>query len=157
MKGHERHVVFLPPRAVEILKETKQLGGAYAFPSPQRTNRALSNMAMATVIRRMNESDAKPIWVDPKYGSAATVHGFRASFSSWAYEVAQRLRPELAREDVIEACLAHQETNRVKAAYSRARFDDDRRELLGMWTVFIDSKPASLHDIARAKSKRKAA
>jgi hypothetical protein len=44
-----------------------------------------------------------------------TVHGLcRATFNTWAHETAA------ARPDVIEACLAHKEADRVKAAYNRA-------------------------------------
>jgi hypothetical protein len=60
----------------------------------------------------------------------------------------------LAREDVIEACLAHSEGNRVKAAYSRSKFDAERRELLALWREFIDSEPAQVLDIAQGQAKR---
>jgi integrase len=135
MKGGEMHVVFLPARAVEILREAKKLGSAFCFPSPQNNAKPLSTMAMANVLRRLKVDDR------------ATVHGMRASFSTWAYESCQRQRPDLAREDVIECCLAHGEGNKVKAAYSRSKFDDDRRELLALWSTFVDSKPAPVVDI----------
>jgi hypothetical protein len=54
----------------------------------------------------------------------------RASFSTWAYETGA------ARGDVIEAALAHRETDRIKAAYSRANFDVERRSLLIAWARY---------------------
>lgn len=154
MKAGEQHQVFLPPRAVAILEAARALGGAYCFPSPMDAKRPLSNMAMAALIDRMNEATGKPRWVDPKLGRPATVHGFRSSFSAWAYEVAQRSKPELARPDVVEACLAHRESNLVKASYNRAGFDADRRELLALWSTFIDSKPGALLDFEQAQAKK---
>ena len=145
MKAKEAHSVFLPKRAVEILVETKKLGSVYCFPSPVDNDKPLSNMAMLTLMNRMKV--------------AATVHGFRSSFSTWGYQSAARSRPELARRDVIEACLAHVEGNQVVAAYNRAKYHDDQRELLKLWSDFLDSKPAKVLDIApgKAKKSRKAA
>lgn len=127
MKGGERHVVHLAPRAVEIVRRMAELGGAYVFPSPLNTARPLSNMAMLNVLRRMG--------VDRQ----TTVHGLcRATFSTWAYETGA------ARPDVIEACLAHREADRVKAAYNRAQFAAERRALLQAWVDYLDGRaPAS--------------
>jgi len=33
---------------------------------------------------------------------------------------------------------AHEEKNRVRAAYNRAQFNDERRALLEMWASFLD-------------------
>ena len=66
-----------------------------------------------------------------------TVHGLcRACFSTWAYETGA------ARPDVIEATLAHRESDRVKAAYMRADFARDRAALLLAWTNVIDFQRA---------------
>lgn len=56
-----------------------------------------------------------------------TVHGFRKTFSTWANETGA------ARPDVIEACLAHAESNRVRAACNLAEFATERRALLAAW------------------------
>jgi len=151
MKAGEPHTVFLTGRAAAILAETKKLDSVYCFPSPVNEKQPLSNMAMLNVLKRF------------KVDGRTTVHGMRSAFSSWAYESCQRQRPDLARQDVIEACLAHQEANKTKAAYSRSRFDDDRRELLQLWSAFIDSAPAKVIDItpgkrdaARSKGSRRA-
>lgn len=62
----------------------------------------------------------------------------RATFSIWANETGA------ARPDVIEACLAHEEGNRVRAAYNRARFNDERRALLAAWAEYLQREPAEL-------------
>jgi hypothetical protein len=43
---------------------------------------------------------------------------------------------------VIEACLAHEETNRVRAAYNRAQFAEERRSLLAAWAEYLQREPA---------------
>jgi integrase len=123
MKAGEEHVVHLAPRALQILAEAMALGGVYIFPSPQDKSRPLSNMAMLNVLRRMKIQDK------------TTVHGVcRATFSTWAYETGA------ARPDVIEACLAHREADRVKRAYNRSQFTTDRKALLLRWADYLDGK-----------------
>lgn len=122
MKGDEVHTVHLAPRAVEILKAQRELGSPWAFPSPTKEGRPLSNMGMLVMLRRMGRKDI-------------TVHGFRASFSTWANET------NTARPDVIEACLAHRENDRIRAAYNRSKFLADRRALLLAWADFVEPAP----------------
>ncbi len=142
MKAGEPHTVFLPARAVDILRETKKLDLPFCFPTPQGDRKKpMSNMAMLSVLKRLKVADR------------ATVHGFRSSFSTWGYEAAARAWPSLARTDVVEAALAHNESDKVKAAYSRSKFDDDRKELLKLWSEFIDSTPAKVIDIAPGKQR----
>ena len=56
MKGGESHIVYLPSRAVEIARSMQQLNQSYVFPSPTCNDRPISNMAMLTVLRRMDVS-----------------------------------------------------------------------------------------------------
>jgi integrase len=127
MKGGEAHAVYLSERAVEIVKAMRELGHSYVFPSHALDGSPLSNMAMLTLLRRMD--------VDKR----TTVHGLcRASFSTWANETGA------ARPDVIEACLAHREGDRIRSAYNRATFAAERRTLLAAWADYCDGKaPAS--------------
>jgi integrase len=130
MKGGQQHTVFLPPRAVQIVQAMRDLGQPYVFPSPSLDGAQLSNMAMLTVLRRM-DADKR-----------TTVHGLcRASFSTWAYETAA------ARPDVIEACLAHREANLVKAAYNRAQFSKERRALLAAWAEYLEGNEQAGADL----------
>jgi integrase len=126
MKGGELHTVHLVLRAVEILREQKKLGSIYVFPSPVLDDAAISNMGMLTLLKRM------------KMQHRTTVHGLcRATFSTWANETAA------ARPDVIEACLAHQEGDRIRAAYNRSSFTAERCALLEAWASYLDRPPAS--------------
>lgn len=128
MKAGEPHTVFLSPRALEILEHMKALGQESVFPAAD--GGPLSNMAMLTLLRRM-DADKR-----------TTVHGLcRASFSTWAYETAA------GRPDAIEACLAHREADRIKAAYNRAQFAAARRKLLLAWHDFVlGAQPAAAND-----------
>ncbi len=123
MKGGQEHTVFLSPRAREIVEAQRSIGGAYVFPSLADKDKPMSNMAMLSVLRRM------------RIDAETTVHGVcRASFSSWANECG------VARPDVVEAALAHREADRVRAAYNRASFDSERRDLLAAWANYCDGK-----------------
>ncbi len=64
---------------------------------------------------------------DMGYKGKATPHGFRSSFSSLAYD-----KSEFPNE-VIEKCLAHEEKNKVKGAYNRAEYLEQRRQLMQWW------------------------
>ena len=124
MKGGEPHSVHLSERAVAILREMQAPGMPYVFPSTRQAG-AMSNMAMLVLLKRMKHADI-------------TVHGFRATFSTWANETGA------ARPDVIEACLAHREGDRIRAAYNRAQFAGERRKLLEAWAAYVDGRePAS--------------
>jgi integrase len=124
MKAKEPHLVYLSPRALAIVEGQKNLDAVYVFPSPTTVgtekHKPLSNMAMLNVLGRMGMRDR------------TTVHGLcRATFSTWANETGA------ARPDVIEACLAHEESNRVRAAYNRAQFAEERRALLVAWADYL--------------------
>jgi integrase len=126
MKGGEDHTVHLVPRAIEILEAQQKLGMTYVFPSPVLDDSPLSNMGMLTLLKRMKMQDQ------------TTVHGLcRATFSTWANETGA------ARADVIEACLAHREADKIRAAYNRAQFMQERRALLDAWAEYLAHPVAS--------------
>ena len=126
MKSGEPHTVFLSPAAVAVLRGQLGLDVRWVFPSPVKKGAHLSNMAMLTLLTRMGMRDS------------TTVHGVcRAAFSTWANETGA------ARPDVVEACLAHKEADKVRASYNRAEFNDERRRLLAAWAQYL-SKPRAL-------------
>jgi len=123
MKGGDDHTVYLSRRALAILMEMRAIGSGYVFPSPMNVEKPLSNMGMLTLLDRV------------QYRERTTVHGVcRASFSTWANDNG------IARPDVIEACLAHREADRVRAAYNRASFHAERAALLRAWADFCDGR-----------------
>lgn len=125
MKAKDDHVVYLSARAVEVLLGQRGQHAVYVFPSTMLEDKPQSNMAMLAVLDRLGVRDL------------TTVHGLcRATFSTWANDTAA------ARSDVIEACLAHKETDKVRQAYNRAQFAGERRALLAAWSDYL-SRPAA--------------
>lgn len=127
MKAREEHTVFLSARAVEIIKGQAGQDSRFVFPTtmPTHKGKPMSNMAMLAVLDRLGVR------------KQTTVHGLcRATFSTWANETGA------GRSDVIEACLAHEESNRVRASYNRAEFAEERRKLLKAWADYL-ARPAA--------------
>ncbi|OBV10536.1 tyrosine-type recombinase/integrase [Erythrobacter dokdonensis] len=117
MKAGKEHRVPLSPRAVEILEQTKQLGGKHLFPGAARAK--LSGMAMAMLLRRMKQD--------------VTVHGFRSAFRDWAAECTGY------SHEVAEMALAHTIGNAVERAYRRGDLFEKRRRLMADWATYCAS------------------
>ena len=79
----------------------------------------MSNMAMSNVLKRRD--------------SSVTVHGFRATFKSWAED-----KTDHARE-VIEAALAHTIGDKAEQAYRRSDALEKRWALMGDWQAFLEN------------------
>ena len=126
MKCRERHIVHLSDRAVAILDGQLGQSETYVFRS-QDGDVPMSNMALLMTLRRLKVK-------------AATVHGFRSTFSTWANEFG------IARADAIEAALAHREENAVRRAYNRSEFLAERRALMIAWGNFLSGRPLQRAD-----------
>jgi integrase len=140
----------LPARSVEIVREMEQArSSAYVFPGQVR-GAPLSNMAFLTLLKRMNAGDAK--WIDPARGRPITAHGFRATFRTWAEEVAT------FPHTVVEQAMGHQVGNQVERAYRRTDVLDKRRELMDAWAAYCepraDAAVVNLSDRRSEKGKR---
>jgi integrase len=85
----------------------------------------LSDMTLTKVLREMG------------LGDRATVHGFRSSFKVWSAEIAR------VRDEVSEAALAHVIPEKVRAAYLRTQFLDERKPLMAAWATFCSTPPAT--------------
>lgn len=131
MKAGRLHRVALSPAALAVLAEVRPLmrqAGDLVFPSG-RQRKALSDMALSEVVRRMNEGGDKgvpPRWRDAE-GRPVVPHGFRSSFRDWAGET----RPE--GREVVEAALAHTVKDKAEAAYARSDLLEKRRPLMDAW------------------------
>jgi integrase len=119
MKSGEAHVVTLAPAAIAILKRAQVLRTTTrdTLVFPGSGGRPLSDMTMSKIV--------KPLRV--------TVHGFRASFRTWAAE-----KMPTIPEAVAEAALAHLVPDQVVRAYQRAKFIEMRRGLLDSWGGFVE-------------------
>lgn len=142
MKARRLHRVALSAAAVELLRAIrpeKPAGDALVFGAT--ASRAISDMTVSAVVRRMNEPadgdepGAPPRWSDHE-GRAVVPHGFRSTFRDWAGEV----RPE--GREVVEAALAHTVRDKVEAAYARSDLLEKRRPLMEAWGVWCTRPPA---------------
>jgi integrase len=116
MKAARPHRVPLVPATLEMLEGQKGLDTILVFPGPKQ-GRPLSDMAMLTLLRRMDRDDI-------------TVHGFRSTFRDWAAE-----KTDYPRE-VPEMALAHTVGSAVENAYRRSDLFEKRRQMMQDWAVF---------------------
>ncbi|GAA0431296.1 tyrosine-type recombinase/integrase [Aeromonas salmonicida] len=126
MKMRTEHLVPLSRQALAVLDELHQLTGhcELLFPSERKLTNPMSENTLSYAMGRMG------------YKGIATPHGFRALAST-------TLNEEGFDPDVIERQLAHAERNKVRAAYHRAEYLDDRRKLLQWLADFYDSQRGS--------------
>ncbi len=117
-KMRRQHVKYLPPMAVQILRDLRrETGGNYrVFPSEIARDKPISENTMNQALRRMGfEKDQH------------TSHGFRASASTLLNESG------LWNKDAIEAELAHVGADQVRRAYHRAKYWDERVKMADWW------------------------
>lgn len=118
MKAKKEHRVPLCQRSLDLITIASAIdpGSKFLF---SRNGKALSNMSMSMVLRRM--------------GADATVHGFRSSLRDWISEQTHY------SSEVAEMALAHTIGNKVEAAYRRQDLLEKRRALLVDWESYCSS------------------
>jgi integrase len=121
----------LVERAAEIVRHMQEgRVSRFIFPGQAR-GKPLSNMALLTLLKRMN-SGADKKWIDPASARRITAHGFRATFRTWAEEVAT------FPHAVIEQAMGHQVGTQVERAYRRTDVLDKRRQLMDAWAKWCE-------------------
>jgi integrase len=126
MKAHRQHRVPLSAPALAILEKMQaarnsERDDGFVFRS-SKADRPLSNMAFLMLLRRMKLDNL-------------TVHGFRATFKTWASE-----RTSFQNE-IVEAALAHVIGDKVEQAYRRGDLFEKRRRLMQQWATFCTAAP----------------
>lgn len=119
------HIVPLSQQAIEILKEIQPHTGSekYVFPSERDKNRPMSDNAVRSAMRRLG-------WT----GDEMTPHGFRALASTILDNLGYK-------QEWIERQLAHDEHNKVKAAYKRdlhLMYMPERKKMMQEWSNYLD-------------------
>jgi len=122
MKTRDEFIVPLSNQVVELLAEVQEYScnSPYLFPSTKSDTTPLSDGALLGAIRRMGYSKDEFV-----------PHGFRAMFSTIAHEKSPY------KYDVIEMQLAHSVGNSVSKAYNRAKYLDERVELMQWWSDYL--------------------
>lgn len=125
MKERRPHTVPLCDEALAVLdavRPLRNLGGQFLFPGKD-PRKPITDMTMTKLMRDS--------------GLPFTVHGFRATFKTWAEEESRH--PNV----VIEAALAHLVGDKAEQAYMRGERLAKRRALMDEWGAFCLSTPAS--------------
>lgn len=130
MKMRSQHTVPLSKQAIAILTRMKVLHGdkGFVFPGIHYPEKSLSENTMLYALYRIG------------YHSKATMHGFRALFSTIANEAG-------FNPDAIERQLAHREKNAVRAAYHRSEYIPERVKMMQWWADHLQSLEYG-HDLA---------
>ena len=123
MKMKRPHIVPLPSQVIELLKELHKFTGRqkWLFPSARLDGRCMSANTVRVALRALGYSKDEIV-----------PHGFRSMASTILNE--QGWPP-----DVIERQLAHVERNKVRAAYNRAEYLAERREMMQAWTDWLNN------------------
>ncbi len=129
----EPHRVPVSRELKTVLQALPRLG-EYVFPS-SKSGKPLSNMAMLTLLKKMNRDAAsgKSRWVDPKSGRSITPHGLRATLRTWGEDAG-------FPRDLLEESLGHQIGNAVERAYRRTDNFDRRGTIMQAWGDFCTGK-----------------
>ena len=114
------HTVPLADWTLELLAELKEITGntPFLFPSRTKTDGVISDATIGRIIERMG------------YKGRVTPHGFRSLASSVLNE--QGFNP-----DAIERQLAHIENNKIRAAYNRADYLNERIEFMQWYSDYL--------------------
>lgn len=131
MKMREAHIVPLASQAVAILRALQPLSSRsrYVFPSLRTADRPMSENTINAALRRLGFDK-----------DTMTGHGFRAMAST-------RLNELGWPPDIIERQLAHAERNKVRAAYNRAQYLDERTRMMQAWADYLDSLRAGSSNV----------
>jgi integrase len=136
MKAEREHRVPLSDAAVKLLKGMERFKGCDFVFSGTDKEKAISDMTLAAVIKRMNDGHEPPAWRD-KEGRPIVPHGFRSTFRDWAAELTS------FPNHVAEQALAHTISNAVEASYRRGDLFEKRRRMMASWATYCQAKPAS--------------
>jgi len=122
MKMKTTHIVPLSHQVIALFQEILPITGQcrYVFPSERSKSRAMSNNTINAALRRMGYTKDE-----------MTGHGFRSMASTL-------LNEQGWNRDAIERQLAHQERNKVRAAYNFAELLPERRKMMQAWANYLD-------------------
>ena len=122
MKMKREHMIPLSPQALAILEVMKPISGhrEHVFPSMKSPyTKPMNSQTVNAAIKRVG------------FAGRLVAHGFRSIAST-------ALNEKGFLPDVIEAALAHIDSNEVRRAYNRAIYLEQRREMMDWWGEFVE-------------------
>lgn len=122
MKMRREHVIPLSSQALAVLEAMKPISAhrEYIFPGYKNPQMPMNSQTVNVALKRMG------------FKGVLVSHGMRAIFSTAANE-------EGFEPDVIEAALAHVDTNDVRRAYNRSTYFEKRVVLMRWWGEFVEA------------------
>lgn len=132
MKMRNEHIVPLSTQALAVIEQLQPLTGRsdLIFPSERQLTKPMSENTLLFAMYRMG------------YHGRATVHGFRATASTILNESG-------FKADAIERQLAHTQQNKVRAAYHRSEYLEERITMMQWWADFLEGLTANVVPIRR--------
>ena len=126
MKMKSAHIVPLSVQVVSLLKELQEMTGGkgWLFPNSRRSDACMTGTTINRALERMGLS-----------GSASVLqfsaHGFRGTASTLLHEMG-------FNSEWIELQLAHAPRNKMAAIYNKAKYLDERAQMMQTWADKID-------------------
>lgn len=126
MKKRREHQVPLSPQAIAVLEQLKPLSShsPFVFPGRVKRGQSMNSETVNKALRRMG------------YTGELVSHGLRALGSTALNEAG-------FQPDIIEAVLAHADTNQTRAAYNRSTYLMQRVEVMAWWGQQISESARS--------------
>ncbi len=121
MKNKKEHRVPLTPQTLAILVAIKPISGhrEYVFPADRNPKKCVNSQTTNAALKRMGFKDR------------TTAHGLRSLAST-------TLNDQGFDSDVIEAALAHVDTDKVRGVYNRTDYLERRRKVMCWWSKHIE-------------------
>ncbi|EBZ5775278.1 integrase [Salmonella enterica subsp. enterica] len=125
MKKRREHIVPLTDEMLWILEQLKPISGhsPFLFPGRIKPTQPMNSETVNKALRRMG------------YCGELVSHGFRALGSTTLNEAG-------FSPDVIEAVLAHADTNQTRAAYNRSTYLEQRTDVMAWWSQRVCGIPS---------------
>lgn len=127
MKAKQDHWVPLSRQAIHLIAELRALTPTerkHLFPNRVDPLRPMADRSLNAVLERLG------------FGGQSTPHGMRSLFST-------HFNRSGANAEVIERCLAHAPIDKIRAAYNRHQYKEERRSMLQEWANYLDSLRSS--------------
>nr|WP_242634098.1 tyrosine-type recombinase/integrase [Pantoea allii] len=128
MKMKLPHKVPLSKQALAILESMKPISGhrEWIFPS------------IKAPLNHMNEQTANAAIIRMGFGGELVAHGMRSIARTAAEEYGK------FRTEVLESALAHSKKTEIIAAYNRAEYLVEKRELMNWWGEYVKIQKKAL-------------
>lgn len=120
MKMRVEHIVPLSSQAIDALTGLQAVTGKFEllFPGRSSVHRPISDNTFRKALHDM--------------GFMVTAHGFRSTASTI-------LNEKGFRHDVVERQLSHGDRDKIRAAYNRAQYLDERKKMMQWWGTHLDA------------------